>query len=125
MARSIFVADDERTANAYARDPRGPYGHYYASLMRKLIGNGRADLFKTGSDMRDGDVTHPFVMDSLVLSGTPPRVAEQILELRERVGPFGTLVYAGHDWADIALSRRSMELMAREVLPAVNEAIGE
>ena len=43
----------------------------------------------------------------------------------KQVGPFGTLVYAGHDWADVALSRRSMELMARAEMPAVNAAIGE
>lgn len=31
------------------------------------------------------------------------------------MGKFGALVYAGYDWADVALSRRAMELMAREV----------
>jgi len=41
------------------------------------------------------------------------------------VGPFGTLMYTGHDWADIPLARRSMELMATEVMPKVNAALGE
>jgi len=48
-----------------------------------------------------------------------------VLALREVAGPFGTLVYAGKDWQDPELSRRSMELMAQEVMPAVNAAIGE
>ena len=125
VAKSIFVADDEKTARAYALHAQGPYGYYYRSLMRKLIGNGRPDLFKNRDDMPDGDVTHDFVMNSLVVCGTPAQVTEQILALREQVGEFGTLVYAGHDWADVALSRRSMELMAREVMPAVNRALGE
>lgn len=125
VAKSIFVADDERTARAYAMDPAGPYGNYYRSLMRKLIGNGRPDLFKDRREMADADVTHEFVMKSLVVCGTPEQVTRQILDLRTRVGHFGTLVYAGHDWADVGLSRRSMELMAREVMPAVNRALGE
>jgi hypothetical protein len=33
------------------------------------------------------------------------------------------LLYAGHDWVDTALSRRSMELMAQEVMPRVNAAL--
>jgi hypothetical protein len=34
------------------------------------------------------------------------------------------LLYACHDWQDPALGRRSMELMAEEVMPRVNAAIG-
>jgi alkanesulfonate monooxygenase SsuD/methylene tetrahydromethanopterin reductase-like flavin-dependent oxidoreductase (luciferase family) len=125
VAKSIFVAEDEKAARAYAMDAAGPYGNYYRSLMRKLIGNGRPDLFKDRRDQPDGEVTHEFVMDSLVIHGTPAQVTEKILALREQVGDFGTLVYAGHDWADVGLSRTSMELMAREVMPAVNNAICE
>ncbi len=125
VAKSIFVADDARTARDYALNPTGPYGHYYRSLMRKLIGNGRPELFKGRPDMADGDVTHDYVMNSLVIHGTPDEVAARIVELRRQVGPFGTLVYAGHDWADVTLSRRSMELMATEVMPRVNRLLGE
>ncbi|MGE0482644.1 MAG: LLM class flavin-dependent oxidoreductase [Gammaproteobacteria bacterium] len=125
VARSIFVAEDAKTARDYAMDPDGPYGHYYRSLMRKLIGNGRPDLFKTRRDMADAEVTHRFVMDSLVICGTPDEVAERILDLRGTLGAFGTLVYAGHDWADPVLARRSMVLMAEEVMPAVNRALDE
>ena len=35
----------------------------------------------------------------------------------------GTLLYTGHDWVEPALARRSMELMAREVIPRVNKAL--
>ncbi len=125
VARSVFVADDEATAQTYAKGSSGPYAHYYRSLMRKLIGNGRPELFKTSRDQADASVTLDFVLDSLVICGTPQRVAEQILALREQVGHFGTLVYAGHDWADRALAERSMRLMAEEVMPRVNAALGE
>ena len=124
VAKSIFVTEDDKSAQAYAKDPEGPYGYYYKSLMRKLIGNGRPDLFKHDRDMPDDAITHEYVMDSLIISGSVNSVVDQILQLRETTGEFGTLVYAGHDWADTKLSRRSMELMAAKVMPAVNKAIG-
>ena len=125
VARSIFVADSAEVARRYAKSASGPYGHYYRSLMRKLIGNGRPELFKTDRSQPDADITLDFVLDSLVLCGTPQEVADKILALRAQVGNFGTLVYAGHDWADQALARRSMVLMAEEVMPRVNAALRE
>jgi alkanesulfonate monooxygenase SsuD/methylene tetrahydromethanopterin reductase-like flavin-dependent oxidoreductase (luciferase family) len=55
-----------------------------------------------------------------VIAGTPDDVAEQIVAFRDEVGDFGELVYAGLDWTDERLARRSMELMAERVMPAVN-----
>ncbi|HKQ76983.1 MAG TPA: hypothetical protein VJ810_25030 [Blastocatellia bacterium] len=46
----------------------------------------------------------------------------RILEFRNMVGAFGTLLYIGHDWTDPALARRSMELAANEVWPRINRA---
>ena len=60
-------------------------------------------------------------LQRLVIVGTADSVADQLLALREDVGPFGTLLYTGHDWADVELSHRSMELMANEVWPRVVE----
>lgn len=64
------------------------------------------------------------MVDRLVLCGTVNNVVDQILALREEAGDFGELVYAGMDWVDPVLARRSMELMATEVMPRVNQAIG-
>ena len=124
IARAVFVADDAATANAYGRGPQGPYHFYFKQMMRKLIGNGRPELFKEDRAMPDSAITLDYVLDRLVLCGTVPQVVEQILALRERTGDFGTLVYAGVDWVDARLARRSMELMASEVMPRVNRAIG-
>ena len=51
------------------------------------------------------------------------RMAAHIKDGR-RIGDFGELVYAGMDWVDPALGKRSMQLMAEEVMPRVNAAIG-
>ncbi|MGH6953687.1 MAG: LLM class flavin-dependent oxidoreductase, partial [Alphaproteobacteria bacterium] len=81
--------------------------------------------FKADPNMPDEAMTLDYVVDSLVIAGTVESVVDQILALRESVGHFGTLVYAGHDWIDPTLARRSMILMAEKVMPAVNRAIGE
>jgi alkanesulfonate monooxygenase SsuD/methylene tetrahydromethanopterin reductase-like flavin-dependent oxidoreductase (luciferase family) len=123
VARSIFVADDAKTAKAYATDPNGPYRYYYSQLFTKLKMNGRIDLFKTRRDQPDEEVTLDSVCDALITYGTPDKVADELLKYRDTVGDFGTLLYAGKDWKDRALGRRSMVLLAEKVLPKVNAAI--
>jgi alkanesulfonate monooxygenase SsuD/methylene tetrahydromethanopterin reductase-like flavin-dependent oxidoreductase (luciferase family) len=61
----------------------------------------------------------------LVLAGSVNSVVDQLLAFRELTGDFGTLLYAGHDWVDPVLARRSMELMAEKVMPQVNAAIAK
>ena len=124
VAKSVFVADSDAAAREYAMSAASPYRQYYASLAAKLIKNGRSELFKTSRDMPDSQVTLDFICDNLIIWGSPEKVADEILAFRETVGDFGTLLYAGHDWRDPTLARRSMVLMAEKVIPAVNAAIG-
>lgn len=125
IAKSIFVADDEATAKRYGHGAEGPYHFYFKQLIRKLVGFGnRGNLFKSDPSIPDSAITPDSVTQRLVIAGTPNSVVDQILKFREEVGDFGTLVYACHDWVDAKLGKRSMELMAEKVMPAVNAAIG-
>jgi alkanesulfonate monooxygenase SsuD/methylene tetrahydromethanopterin reductase-like flavin-dependent oxidoreductase (luciferase family) len=124
VAKSIFVADDDATARNYVSAPNSPYRHYYQSLATKLKKNGRGELFKNSREMPDEAVTLDYICNELVLWGSPNKVAEEILKFREQVGPFGTLLYAGKDWLDPELGRRSMVLLAERVLPKVNAYAG-
>jgi alkanesulfonate monooxygenase SsuD/methylene tetrahydromethanopterin reductase-like flavin-dependent oxidoreductase (luciferase family) len=81
-------------------------------------------VFKTHREQPDAEITEDYVLGNLVIHGTPDKVADEILKLREETGEFGEIVYAGMDWVDPALTKRSMELMATEVMPRVNAAIG-
>ena len=121
VAKSIFVADDEKTAQEYGKGAKGPYHFYFKQVMQKLIGNGRPDLFKHDRDMADSDITLEYVLDSLVICGTVESVVEQIEAFKDITGDFGTLVYAAHDWVNPELSKRSMELMAKEVTPKLSK----
>src|ERR1041385_4871248 len=99
-----------------------PYRYYYSQLYTKLK-KGRLDLFKTRRDQPDHEVTLDGICDALIIHGSRDKVADEILKFRERVGDFGTLLYAGKDWRDPALAKRSMILMAEKVLPKINAAI--
>jgi alkanesulfonate monooxygenase SsuD/methylene tetrahydromethanopterin reductase-like flavin-dependent oxidoreductase (luciferase family) len=123
VARSIFVADDDRVAEEYARGPDSPYRFYFSQLLWKFRKIGKLEVFKATREQADADITLDYVLDSLVISGSVNRVVDQLLAVREKTGDFGTLVYCGHDWADRRLGKRSMELMATQVMPKVNEAI--
>ena len=124
VAKSIFVADDDKTAREYATGPNSPYRYYYSQLLTKLVKNGRAELFKCRRDQPDDEITLDYVCDRLIVHGSAEKVADELLAFREEVGDFGTLLYAGKDWADPALGRRSMVLMAEKVMPRLNNAAG-
>lgn len=117
VAKSVFVAEDDATAKAYATGTDGPYYYYYRSLFNKLKRRGALGVFKSDPKMPDEQVTLEEVIDKLVIHGSPARVADQLMSLQEETGRFGTLLYAGVDWQDRELARKSMQLMAEKVLP--------
>jgi alkanesulfonate monooxygenase SsuD/methylene tetrahydromethanopterin reductase-like flavin-dependent oxidoreductase (luciferase family) len=125
VARTIFVCEDDKVAARYARhDASSPYLFYFKQLLAKFRASGRLALFKDRMDQPDTEITDDYVMDRLVWYGSVNKIVDHILQFREEIGEFGELVYCGVDWSDPALSRRSMELMATEVMPRVNQAIG-
>jgi alkanesulfonate monooxygenase SsuD/methylene tetrahydromethanopterin reductase-like flavin-dependent oxidoreductase (luciferase family) len=124
VARTIFVADDSATAQRYGRsDAHSPYRYYYRQMLTKMMISKRHVIFKKHVDEDDRHVTLDRLLDELVICGTVNEVVDQILALREQVGDFGEIVYAGMDLVDPVLGRRSMELMAHEVMPRVNAAL--
>lgn len=125
VARSICVAEDEKVAEHYAREADdSPYRFYYNQIATKLLGGGWSHIYATDDTAPPPGVTGDIMVEQVLITGTPESVTRQILELREEVGDFGTLVYVGHDWVNPGLARRSMELMAGQVMKAVNSAIG-
>ncbi len=123
VARSIFVARDEATARAYAKEPAGAHGFYFHVMRSKLERFGAVPLMGDEAGAPAEELAIDRTLERLVIAGTPDRVADEILAFRERVGPFGTLLYTGHDWVDPTLARTSMELMRSEVWPRVLDGL--
>ena len=117
VAKSVFVADDEATAKEYATGEKSPYRFYFNQLVTKMKRAGRSELFKRYKDEPDDAVTTDRAVEDCVIYGTPSQVVDKLEAFRDEVGDFGTLLYAGHDWVDVALARRSMVLLAETVQP--------
>jgi alkanesulfonate monooxygenase SsuD/methylene tetrahydromethanopterin reductase-like flavin-dependent oxidoreductase (luciferase family) len=99
------------------RDPGNPFAYYFRNLQRKAQATRGSALFKHEPSLPDSALTDDYLVSQLLIAGTVNEVADKLLAFREQVGPFGTLLYCGHDWADPRAMRRSMELMAEKVLP--------
>lgn len=112
-------------AERYAHDLNGPHGFYYWSLLQQRKALGGIGAFKHDQSVTDEAVTPEYLIDSMVIAGGVQSVVDQILALRGTIGPFGTLLYCGHDWVDPVLAKRSMVLMAEQVMPRVNAALKE
>ena len=94
-------------------------------MHAKLTRSKRLFVCKSHREQPDDEITQNFVLDNLVIHGSVNKVVDAILALHAEIGDFGELVYGGMDWVDPALARRSMQLMAEQVLPRVNAAIGK
>jgi alkanesulfonate monooxygenase SsuD/methylene tetrahydromethanopterin reductase-like flavin-dependent oxidoreductase (luciferase family) len=126
VARTICVADDDKTAARYGRDDENsPFRFYWSQMLAKMKRGKRLYVFKKHKDQPDEEITLDYVLDNCMIHGTANKVADRILALREEIGDFGEIVYAGMDWVDPALEKRSMQLMAEQVMPRVNAAIGK
>ena len=122
IAREVFVAED----GARAREEmlRGPIGKFFTDYwvpVFKATPTGLARL-KHDPDMPDEQVTAEYMLDQAWIVGSPDDCEQQIRRLHDDVGGFGTLLLLCHDWEkDRGKWLRSLELMSREVLPALGD----
>jgi len=117
VAKSIFVANDDATVRRMTREPGNPFAYYFRNLLRKGQASRGTALFKHDPSVPDAALTDDYLVSQMLIAGTANEVADRLLAFRNEVGPFGRLLYCGHDWADAPAMRRSMELMAEKVLP--------
>src|SRR5256884_9979550 len=89
---------------------------------RRRSGLGR--VYKRDPAMSDADCNLDYLMGEQIIAGSPDEVLRRLLLLIEETGPFGTLVLMGYDWDDKQSWLHSMELFARELMPALNKAVG-
>ena len=107
----------------YTAREEGAHGFYFNVMRTKLARAAALGVMRDYHEQPESELSTGRCVERLVIAGTPQSVADQILEFRREVGAFGTLLYTGHDWADPALARRSMELMAKEVWPRIDRAL--
>jgi len=123
VARSIFLADT--TAEAVRRVRGNSLGRnyeYIGGLFDKGLGR---RVFKRDPGMPDSDCRLDYLMTEQIIAGDVNEVLRRLLALIEETGEMGTLVLMSYDWDDKAAWLHSMELFARELMPALNKAMGK
>lgn len=125
--REIYVADTAQEARSAVLDGFASefWDRYFKVIAERLSID---HLFRRETAPADGNVTAEFLVDhGTWFVGDPQHVAEQIVEQYRLTGGFGVLLQIGFDYSDPGCREgwmRSMELLATDVMPRVNAAIG-
>jgi len=121
----VLVTETDSEAEDYLADPDSGLSFYYSfflfsfSRLRKAL-----FMVKPDQAMPDEAVTVDAIKRGMIIAGSPRRVLDQLVALRDEIGHFGTLLMAGHDWDQPKLWRRSMELLATDVMPRLARHAG-
>ncbi|GAA0991104.1 LLM class flavin-dependent oxidoreductase [Subtercola frigoramans] len=121
IAREVFVADTDEEALENVRN--GFYGRFYAEQLLPVFKNlgGFANNWKHDDSVTDDDLTLEYLIENLFVVGSVETVTRKLIQMQKESGGFGTLLVEAMDYEDRKDAWfHSLELLANEVLPAVN-----
>lgn len=124
--REIYVAESKAEARRAMVDGfAGTFWKRYFHVIAQRLGI--EDMFRRPGAPTDVPVDAASLVDhGTWFVGEPEQVVEQIVEQYELTGGFGVLLQIGFDYADSSAREgwfRSMELLATEVMPRVNDRL--
>lgn len=123
VARNITVAATNEEAAARVTAPEGATHYYFDYLSSLARRGGLLATMKPREDMSDEETRLEDVIAACTIHGSSSRVLDQLVALREEMGPFGHLVMAGLDWSGVnaAWESESMRRLAEEVMPRLRQ----
>ena len=122
VSKEVFVAESSEEAKDAALN--GALGRDLMQYWVKLIGNGPRGLepFKHKPDLPDEAITPQHMLENYWIVGDPDECIQQLRQLYEDAGGFGTLLVQTNDWGrDTKKFHHSLELLAKEVMPALQD----
>ena len=125
MVREIFVADTDE--EAWELSVNGEMGRmmneYFLPLLKAF---GFTDFLKADASTPDDQVDAAYCAEHNWLIGSPQTVAEKIEKVYADTGGFGVLLLFGFDYLEHEPAwKRSLELLAKEVMPKVAHLTGD
>jgi alkanesulfonate monooxygenase SsuD/methylene tetrahydromethanopterin reductase-like flavin-dependent oxidoreductase (luciferase family) len=119
VARNVLVAPTDAEAQDRVHGEKGSNRYFFTYIRAALNGVGLLSILKPRPDMADAEATVEVITEGCILYGSPKTLLDKLVAFREEVGPFGTLLMTGLDWAgpNEAWERQSMQLLADEVMP--------
>jgi alkanesulfonate monooxygenase SsuD/methylene tetrahydromethanopterin reductase-like flavin-dependent oxidoreductase (luciferase family) len=119
VSRNIVVAPTDAEAEERVYGEQAANRYYFTYLRAALERARRLITIKPRPEMSDEECTPEAIMAECAIFGSPRTVLDKLVALRDRVGPFGTLLKIGLDWSgpNEAWERDGMRLLAQEVMP--------
>lgn len=118
IVREVYVAENKEQA---IEDIRAGVEKSYDYLIELGLGA----LMKTDDEQPDEDLSMEWMIENIPwIIGSPEDCIRQIEQIHDEVGGFGTLVLNSRDWVPTDKHERSLELFAREVMPAFQDNKG-
>jgi alkanesulfonate monooxygenase SsuD/methylene tetrahydromethanopterin reductase-like flavin-dependent oxidoreductase (luciferase family) len=125
IAREVHVAQTSRKAREEALN--GAIAHAWRRATLPTIRHFGAPVEvitggEPGLSYDDMDSLIEYCCEHIWIVGDADEVAEKLVALDGDVGGFGTLLVIAQDWKDEEVWRRSMTMLAQDVLPRVRDA---
>jgi alkanesulfonate monooxygenase SsuD/methylene tetrahydromethanopterin reductase-like flavin-dependent oxidoreductase (luciferase family) len=125
LARTILVGESDAETEEYLANEKSSIGWYYAYLRDNLATYKLLKIFKPQESIPDEAVTIRKCIEWMVIHGSPKRVLDQLVALVDEVGYFGTLLLTHKDWDQPRLHKRSMTLLAEDIMPKLNQHLAK
>ncbi|ANN61914.1 hypothetical protein A9174_33835 (plasmid) [Mesorhizobium loti NZP2037] len=122
IARSMLVTETDQEAADYLASDYSSVGWYYDYIIEDMAAFKLLGVLKPSITTPDSEITRKNCLDWMVMSGSAKTVLDKLVAFVDDVGgPFGTLIMTQKDWDKPDLHRRSMELLATQVMPKLRQ----
>jgi alkanesulfonate monooxygenase SsuD/methylene tetrahydromethanopterin reductase-like flavin-dependent oxidoreductase (luciferase family) len=117
VARSIYIGKTNQEAREHALN--GTFSRSFGYMCALMKSANMLHLVKHDLAVTDEEVTPEYILKQLCIVGDVDSCTQQLQQLWQQTGGFGTLLMIAHDWDDKTKWVKSMERLAQEVLPAL------
>jgi alkanesulfonate monooxygenase SsuD/methylene tetrahydromethanopterin reductase-like flavin-dependent oxidoreductase (luciferase family) len=118
VVRTIVVAPSDEEARDHVLDPAGPVGFWFRYVLSAMRARGMLGLVAPEGHPNPESLSWQEVAEYQVTWGSPARVLDELVALRDLTGHFGVLTAMAVEWTDPEFGARSLRLLAEEVMPA-------
>lgn len=120
VSRDIYIGETPEQARRDVLE--GTLGRDWREYFLPLLKKGNLLMApKLDPAMSDAEVTLEYLCENIWIVGDVEEVTRKLRDLYTTLGGFGTLLVIGHEWEPDARWRRSMELLATEVVPRLRD----
>lgn len=120
VVRTIVVAPSDEEAREFVLDPEGPLSFWFRYVLSAMRSRGALSLVASEDHPDPDSLTWEEMALEQVTLGSPQAVVDQLVALRDLTGHFGVLTAMAFEWTDADFCRRSMRLLAEDVMPALS-----